>query len=152
MSRDAELRELLDSAGVAWRLLTGEERAEAESQWRAVFGRAFRGRPRLRQGARADFECARQPAGRWLVVPLTSGVEGTSVSPPGPALGGYECEGPVVGLGLLCGAEFAVSPADLSWAMLYTHEDHALGGPYFVRREWVPTSQAEPGAAPNAAG
>ena len=149
MSRDAELRSLLDSAGVAWRPLAEAERAEAEAQWRAVYGRAFRGRPRLRHGGRADFEYARQPAGRWLVVPLTAGVEGTSVSPPGPALGGYECEGPVVPLGSLCGAEFAVSPADLSWTMLYTHEDHALGGPYFVRREWVPTSPAEAIAAPD---
>jgi hypothetical protein len=75
---------------------------------------------------------------------LTSGVEGTAVSPLGRQLGGYECEGPVVPVGSLCDAEFAVSPADLSWAMLYTHEDHALGGPYFVRREWLPAIPAEP--------
>src|SRR4051794_23285847 len=124
MSRDAELQSLLDAAGVSWRTLTDAEQVQAEAQWRAVYGRAFRGRSRLRHGARADFEYAQQPAGRWLVVPLTSGVEGTAVTPLDRQLDGYECEGPLVPLGSLCGAEFAVSPADLSWAMLYTHEDH----------------------------
>ena len=147
MTRDAELRALLDAAGVSWRPFTEAERREAEEQWRAVYGRAFRGRPRVRQGSRADYEYAQQPAGRWLVVPLTSGVEGTSVSPIGLSLSGHECDGPVVALGSLCGSEFAVSPADLSWAMLYTHEDHAFGGPYFIRREWLPGKHAEPGAA-----
>lgn len=137
MPRDADLRSLLDVAGVSWRPLPEAERAEAEIQWRDVYGRAFRGRSRLRKSLRADMEYSRQPAGRWLLVPLTSGVEGTSVSPHGLSLCGYECEGPVVALGTLCNSEFAVSPADLSWAMLYTHEDHALGGPYFVRREWL---------------
>lgn len=143
MAHDGELRSLLDAAGVSWRPLVEAERAEAEAQWRAVYGRAFRGRPRLRQGSRADYEYVHQPAGRWLVVPLTSGVEGTPVSPLGLSLAGYECDGPVVALGALCGSEFAVSPTDLSWAMLYTHEDHALGGPYFVRREWLPGQYAE---------
>jgi hypothetical protein len=152
MSHDSELQSLLSAAGVAWRTLPDAERVEAEAQWRAVYGRAFRGRSRLRHGARADFEYTQQPAGRWLVVPLNSGVEGTAVTPLGPALGGYECEGPVVPLGALCGAEFAVSPADLSWAMLYTHEDHALGGPYFVRREWLLASPAEPRDAADGAG
>jgi hypothetical protein len=145
MSCDAELRSLLDTAGVAWRPLTEAERAEAEAQWRAVYGQAFRGRPRLRQGARADFEYARQPGGRWVVVPLSSAVEGTPVSPPGYTLSGYECDGPVIPLGSLCRAEFVVTPANLSWAMLYTHEDHAWGGPYFIRREWLATCPDEPG-------
>jgi hypothetical protein len=136
MPFDADLQALLDAAGVSWQRLPDAERVEAEAQWRAVYGRAFRGR--LRHGSRADYEYAQQPAGRWLIVPLTSEVEGTQVTPVGLTLGGYECAGRVVPLGSLCSAEFAVAPADLSWAMLYTHEDHALGGPYFVRREWVP--------------
>ncbi len=136
MSYDAKLQALLNAAGVSWQRLPDAERVEAEAQWRAVYGRAFRGR--LKHGSRADFEYTQPPAGRWLVVPLTSEVEGTAVSPHGLHLGGYECEGPLVPLGFFCTAEFAVSPADLSWTMLYTHEDHALGGPYFVRRKWVP--------------
>jgi hypothetical protein len=126
-----------------WQPLTEADRREAEEQWREVYGRAFCGQSRLRRGLRADYEYSQQPAGRWLLVPLTSGVEGTSVSPIGLSLSAYECDGPVVALGSLCGSEFAVSPADLSWAMLYTHEDHVWGGPYFVRREWLPDEYTE---------
>jgi hypothetical protein len=146
VGRAALLRALLGAAGISCRPLTEPERAEAERQWRAVYGGAFRGRPRLRHGPRADFEYARQPAGRWVVVPLSAEAPGTSVSPRGPAQTGYECEGPPVPLGAACGLEFAVAPADLSWTMLYTHEDHAFGGPYFIRREWLPGGPAEAAA------
>jgi hypothetical protein len=151
VARDVVLRTLLETAGVLCRPLTEPERAEAERQWRAVYGRAFRGRPRLRHGSRADFEYAQQPAGRWLVVPLSATVPGTSVAPHGLMPTGYECEGAPVPLGSACGLEFAVAPADLSWTMLYTHEDHAFGGPYFIRQEWLLGNAAEPGAPDPAA-
>lgn len=145
--RDTLLRALLEAAAVTYRSLPEVERADAERQWRAVYGRAFRDRPRLRHGARADFEYARQPAGRWLVVPLSAEVPGTAVSPCGSVATGYECDGPPVPLGTACAVEFAVAPANLGWTMLYTHEDHALGGPYFVRREWLTSCPAELGGA-----
>lgn len=72
------------------------------------------------------------------MVPLSKGAEGTAVRPIGWIGKGYECDGPVVPLGKACAVEFAVMPEDLSWTMLYTHEDHGYGGPYFVRREWIP--------------
>ena len=40
-------------------------------------------------------------------------------------------------LGTVCGAEFAIFSADMSWTMLHTHEDHVYDGPYFMRREWI---------------
>ncbi len=132
---DNRARVLLEAAGVLVRVLSEEERQEAEQQWREVYGKAFRGR--VRHGFRADFEYSLQPSCRWLMVPLSSGVEGASVSPLARDAEGCECEGPVVPLGVANDVEFAVAPADLSWTMLYTHEDHDLGGPYFVRREWV---------------
>jgi len=143
MSRSVDiLASLLDAAGVTLRPLSEPERAEAERQWRAVYGEAFRGRPRLRHGIRAEAEYARQPAGRWLVAPLSAGVAGTPVAPTGPAATGYECEGPLVPLGAAHAIEFAVFPSDLSWTMLHTHEDHALGGPYFICQAWLPESPA----------
>lgn len=144
MSWEEMLQSLLNAAGVSWRILAEAERAQAETQWRAIFGQAFLGRSRMRQGARADFELARQASCRWLIVPLRAGVAGTPINPRGRVLNGYECEGVVVPLGALCGAEFAVSPVDLSWAMLYTHEDYALGGPYFVHQVWL----GNPGFSP----
>ncbi|MCE9566051.1 MAG: hypothetical protein K8U57_28865 [Planctomycetes bacterium] len=137
-SRDSMLQTLLGAAGVTWRPLAESERVEAEQQWRAVYGEAFAGRPRLRHGTRAEFEFARQLADRWLIVPLSSGFPGTSVARYGSVPTGYECEGALVPLGAAHNVEFSVSPADLSWTMLHTHEDHALGGPYFIRREWLP--------------
>jgi hypothetical protein len=98
MTHDAELQALLDAAGVSWRRLSDAERVEAEAQWLAVYTQAFRGRQR--HGSRADYEYALRPAGRWLIVPLTSEVEGTQVTPVELTLGGYDCEGPVVPLGL----------------------------------------------------
>jgi len=136
------LASFLDVAGVRHRPLSEPERAEIERQWRAVYGEAFRGRPRLRRGIRAEAEYARQPAGRWLVVPLSAGVAGTPVTPSQRAATGYACEGPPAPLGAACDVEFAVSPADLSWTMLHTHEDHGFGGPYFIRREWIPANTA----------
>lgn len=53
------------------------------------------------------------------------------------AIGAYECRGPLIPLGAFCDAEFFIGPPDLTWAMIHTHEDHALAGPYFIRAEWV---------------
>jgi hypothetical protein len=53
-------------------------------------------------------------------------------------LGAYECRGPLVPLGEFHQAEFFVGPPDFGWTMVHTHEDHDLGGPYFVRAEWLP--------------
>ena len=133
---DTRLSDLLESAGVLKRVLTEEERQEAEQQWREVYGDVFR-RGRVRQGSKADYEYSRQPPCRWLAVPLTSEVPGTSLAPAARTAIGCECEGPLVPLGAVHHVEFAVAPVDLSWTMLYTHEDHDLGGPYFIRREWL---------------
>ena len=136
-ARDALLRSLLDAAGVSYAPLADTERAEAERQWREVYGQAFGGRCRMRYGSRADYEYAQQAECRWLIVPLSARVEATPVSPYGPIPTGYACEGLPVPLGAACALEFAVAPTDLSWTMLYTHEDHEFGGPYFIRCEWL---------------
>ncbi len=49
----------------------------------------------------------------------------------------YECHGPLVPLGEFVDVEFFVCPIDLSWAMIHTHEDHAFGGPYFIRADYL---------------
>lgn len=40
-------------------------------------------------------------------------------------------------LGRFCLLEPCVLAADFAWVLVHTHEDHALGGPYFVRAESV---------------
>lgn len=131
------MQDELSRAGVEWDPLPELERVEAEAAWRRVYGRAFRGRPRLRHGAKADHACRCQPCDHYLIVPFSADVPGLPVHVYRQELSAYECRGPLIPLGAFCDAEFFIAPPDLSWSMIHTHEDHAFGGPYFIRAEWV---------------
>jgi len=131
------LRDDLSRASVDWDRLSDRERIEAEAAWRRVYGRAFRGRPRLRHGAKADYEYRGQACDHYLIVPFSAGVPGLPVHVYRRAIAAYECRGPLIALGAFCDAEFFISPPDLSWSMIHTHEDHALDGPYFIRADWI---------------
>ena len=50
-------------------------------------------------------------------------------------------------LGQFCNLDFAMVATDFSWTMVYTHEDFALGGPYFTERGWIvdPKRDVKPG-------
>ena len=37
--------------------------------------------------------------------------------------------------------EFAVFPETYEWTLIYTHEDGAFGGPYFIRNEGTPSKR-----------
>jgi hypothetical protein len=102
-----------------------------------VYGRAFRGRPRLRHGAKADYEYRGQACDRYLIISFSAGVPGLPVHVYRRAIAAYECRGPLIALGAFCDAEFFISPPDLSWSMIHTHEDHALDGPYLIRADWI---------------
>jgi len=80
-------------------------------------------------------EFLNQPETHWFFVPLLGPVEGTPVCVNGQSLTAFRCEGPLHQLSEFSGAEFFISPPNLSWTFL--HEDFALGGPYFVRAEWI---------------
>jgi len=136
-SENDAIRPLLDAASIHWRMLTESERIAAEMEWRAVFGKAFQGRPRVQRGIKAELAYERQPPAKWFVVPLSSAVAGTPVTATAPRANGYLCEGSPVPLGNVCSIEIVIFSADLSWTMLHTHEDHGHDGPYFMRREWI---------------
>lgn len=137
-SLDESLQDDLSRAGVEWARLSAWEQVEAEAAWRRIYGRAFRGRPRLRHGAKADYEYGCQACDHYLIVPFSAGVVGLPVHVYRLGIAAYECRGPLIALGAFCDAEFFISPPDLSWSMIHTHEDHALGGPYFIRADWIP--------------
>jgi hypothetical protein len=132
------LQEYLGRAGIEWEELAESTRIEAEAAWRQVYGQAFRGRPRLRHGARADHEYRCQSCSHYLIVPFSAGVPALPVHVNRQAIDAYQCRGPLISLGAFCDAEFFISPPDLTWSMIHTHEDHAFGGPYFIRAEWIP--------------
>ena len=70
-------------------------------------------------------------------VPFLSNVPGTPMHVRAPRLSAFDCEGPLLEFGRFSDIEFFVSPSDFAWTFVRTHEDFALGGPYFVRAEWV---------------
>jgi hypothetical protein len=131
------LQDYLSRAGVEWDRLPDRERFRAEAAWRQVYGHAFRGRPRLRHGAKAEREYRSQTCDHYRIVPFSADVSGLPVHVFRQAIGAYECCGPLVALGAFCDAEFFISPLDLAWAMIHTHEDYAFGGPYFIRADWI---------------
>lgn len=77
----------------------------------------------------------------YVIVPFTSNVKGTPMSVcRSISLSAYECRGPLLLLHGLLDAEFFISPMDFDWTMVHTHEDYVWGGPYFVRRGWIPNN------------
>jgi hypothetical protein len=133
------LQEFLDQSGVTWRVLEEHELLEAQQHWRSIYGEAFRDRPRLRVGVKAELEYAEVECGRYLVVPFIHNVAGLPIQVAHRRTAdAYECFGKLIPLGDFHSTEFFISPPDFAWSMIHTHEDHAYGGPYFIRAEWIP--------------
>jgi hypothetical protein len=87
---------------------------------------------------KAEHEYQSQAFDHYLIVPLPAGVSGLPMTCTyRRAIGTYECRGPLVALGQFRDAEFFISPPDLTWSMIHTHEDNAWGGPYFIRADWI---------------
>jgi hypothetical protein len=132
---DDELQGYLSQSGVNWDRLDETARRPAEETWRGIYSGAFRGLTHLRRGAKAEHEYLREPCTNYLIVPFSGAVVGLPMHVLGRRLDAYECRGPLVPLGAFCDVEFFICPSDFAWTMIHTHEDHALGGPYFIRAE-----------------
>ncbi len=137
MSRDQDLSDCLDRAGVSWQRLDEPSRRHAEAAWRKIYGGAFTGHQRLRQGAKAEHAYGELQCERYFIVPFTSKVDGLPVTARIRSVTGFECRGRLVPLGKFHTIEFFVCPTDLAWTMVHTHEDHGYGGPFFVRQDWL---------------
>jgi hypothetical protein len=136
---DDRLRAHLAGAGVRCaRLAVGTHR-ELEGVWRKNYQRAFLPSGRFRHGLRAVHEFMKECETRWLLVPFLSKVPGTSVQVHSLQMNAFECDGPLQELGEFKNVEFFVSPGDFRWTFVRTHEDFALGGPYFARVESIDT-------------
>jgi hypothetical protein len=130
---DDELQEYLCQHRIEWKRLQESDCMDAETAWRRIYGHAFQKRPRVLRGVKAEHEYINQSCNEYLIVPFSANVPNLPISVHGRALAGYACRGPLVGLGQFCDAEFFIAPHDFSWSMIHTHEDHALGGPFFIR-------------------
>jgi hypothetical protein len=131
------LQDYLTQNGVEWNLLDEMVCVKIEEDWREIYGQAFRGRPRLRHGAKADYEYQRESCNHYLIVPFSARVAGLPVQVHHRSLGAYECRGPLIPMGAFCTVEFFICPTDFAWTMIHCHEDHGPGGPYFIRDEWL---------------
>lgn len=142
MITDETLEEFLTAAGVAWNVIPAARHQSLANEWEQIYGRHFVGSVRLRHrsGAKAEFEYAKEQAVQFTIVPFLGTRAGPhGLSKPGPRTAAYECRGggSLPDLSSFAKLDFFIVPADWSWTMVHTHEDHTLGGPYFVRREWL---------------
>jgi hypothetical protein len=136
---DERISEFLTESGLEWTRLDRATTQELETHWRTIYGHAFRGRPRLRRGVKADSAYQQGACEQFYVVPFTTGVDGLSVHVVSlDPCSAYLCRGFLVPLGRFRDVEFFISPTDFAWTMVHDHEDYAFGGPYFLRAEWIP--------------
>jgi hypothetical protein len=138
MDRDDELCDYLSRSTVKWTPLDEASSAAIEHSWREIYGRAFVGRRRLRQGAKAEYAYEQETCTSFLIVPFTSNVDGLPIHVIGRSMRAYDCRGPLIPLGAFHNFEFFVCPTDFAWTIVHTHEDHGCGGPFFIRRDWLP--------------
>jgi hypothetical protein len=132
---DNELLRLFHGSSVTASRLPRLEHKRWELAWREVYQTAFVTGRRFRCGAKADHAFLQEPCSHWLIVPFLSMVPGTAVNVQHKALSAFECHGPLLLLEAFKNIEFFISPPDLSWTFVRTHEDYALGGPYFARAQ-----------------
>lgn len=135
---DEPLENYLTQSGVEWIALERHDANCLENTWLSIYGYLFKGRYRMRVRAKAEYEYQFETATHYLIVRFSANVPGLAMNVRGRQWDGYECRGPLVPLGEFCDDEFFICPLDFSWTMVHTHEDYAYGGPFFIRREWLP--------------
>ena len=91
----------------------------------------------MKRGQKALFAFKQESAANWIVIPFLAPVPNVSMGQLRGGHDAFECTGPLVDCDAFRDIEFFVSPLDLRWSFVRTHEDFELGGPYFVRSEWL---------------
>ncbi len=139
LSMERALEEYLSQQGICWDVLPKDRYASLLNEWQMIYGRVWAEGRRLRTGYRAQDEYARRRAEVFVIVFLGSRTGPPEIGVRRARATGYECRGSGIlpDLSAYCSLEFFVSPADMAWTMVHTHEDLSCGGPYFVRKEWA---------------
>jgi hypothetical protein len=136
-NRHAELEVYLSHHGISWCVIEPVVHVQLENEWNAVFGAVFSNGHRYRQGAKAAAELASISVHQFRIVPFLGAWGGPHSIGKRQRTAAYDCQGNLVSLAEFCDIDFFISPPDLEWTMIHTHEDHAIGGPYFVDRTWL---------------
>ena len=129
------LERYLADHGVTFTAIPSARHIALEREWQSIYDNVWRLGMRHKQGARALDEAARRRADTFLIVPFLGNHAGPhALADRNPRPCAYECTGDLPDLSPFASLDFFVAPPDLRWTLLHTHEDHALGGPYFVDR------------------
>jgi hypothetical protein len=128
-------------------MMNSNDEARTRSIFEETFGTMFDPATSPASGKRAEVLCARERPDAVLVLsqPRQRFTPHMSASPLRFAI---RCElaneaAPPL-LGRFADLEPCVLGDDFAWVMVHTHEDHAVGGPYFVRAESVYSGQSHP--------
>lgn len=145
MLRDETLEKYLAEQGIAWETILADRHYALERQWHATYGRVWQDDLPHKHGIRAQDAYSRHSADVFLIVPILGNTAGPhGIGTPGPRTAAYECrgDGTLPDLSAFQNLDFFIAPPDLSWTMLHTHEDHVLGGPYFIElARLIPTTR-----------
>ena len=130
-----KLEQFLQQQGIAWKVIPVGRHVGLESEWQTIYGKTGNLGGQRRRGHKALSEYQRESAVNFIIVPFLHGGPYTQKSKTRTTA--YECHGngmlPI--LSSFCAVELFISPPDMSWTMIHTHEDHGYGGPDFVRRD-----------------
>jgi hypothetical protein len=141
-----ELEAFLESRGIAWSALNPKDRYSFVQEWIDVFGNAFDNGMRYRQGYKATYELQQVHGNNFTLFSFNHELPFWRTSENRPKWA-YSCQATAIpDLEPFCNLDFAMAATDLSWTMVYTHEDFVLYGPLFTKREWIvaPRRDAEP--------
>jgi len=129
-----ELLVYLSVSGVSFDEMSRGESFSVTKRWTSIFGRFASGSPHLHGGA---------AVARWLQVDetdlillfLSSRIEAFPISTNHRANSAFTYRGNAIDLSNYHELEFALFPTSYAWTLVHTHEDGAMGGPYFIRAD-----------------
>src|SRR5437763_9175492 len=132
MVSDEKLEQFLDEHGVAWEIASEACHLALANEWESIYGKVWRLGMRHTKGVRARHEYSQRSAETFFIVPFLSKRANPHHAVGPNATAAYKCQhaGELPDLSEFAGLEFFISPPDLSWTMVHTHEDDAIGGPY----------------------
>jgi hypothetical protein len=133
--RLCRLEPFLDKMCKSWRRCVPDEHAALLRAWREAYPGSVLSYARGKRGTRAFAEQKNANADHFFLVQTRD----PGIPPRTTGDIAYELRGATVPdfTGLSHHIDFFVSPPDMSWTMIYTHEVDVFGGPFFTRAEWV---------------
>lgn len=131
----SQLEPFLDQQCESWRRGTRDEYSKLLRAWQQVYPGNVMVYARGKRGVRAFAEQEKVHARHFFLVQTRD----PSIPPRTSGDLAYElwAEGVPDFTGLSHHIDFFVSPEDMSWTMIYTHEVDNFGGPFFTFAEWV---------------